>query len=263
MAISAVESTKKYYRKISLYIWVFVFTFLSIIILFPEIIDIFIPGASDKLFSTPTVYLIFFLFFIDIIELLTTIRKKLFQLKKQIIFENQTKSLSEVLNVIQNNKIDQAYMLEVSCSTANPILRALLDNNCTKINLLIQHPEYTTDSEQKKRIENVISNEKILWLNTPNLNIRLYKFESSIRGRLFNNQWLNFGWFTPKYKFKYLNEKKMNIDGNLIGHLNPMLFVEKGNVEGKILIDHFKKVFDSLYSKQYSISIEEYFMKKK
>lgn len=245
-----------FYHRVSPFIWVAVFLLLSIAILKPELANAVFPGFTEAVFGTHNVYFIFFLFFIDLILLVSSIHAAVVQPSRSVIYEDQSSALKQVMDVIERGDIKHARMIEVSCRTGRPILDSLLDKSCQKIELLLQHPSNASDPQQKARIEHALIDDRVLWTKTPNLKVRLYRFESTVRGRLFDSRWVNFGWLSPVQPG---TQRQEGIEGRLAGHINPMLFAERDTREGDLLIRHFTRVYDTLSSDEFSIPVEEYY----
>lgn len=146
---------------------------------------------------------------------------------------------NSIITAVENKAISNADMLEFSGVGAEPLIHDLALRGC-RIRLLVKHPE-SVGAFQTRRI---VANLEALFGRdySDRVQVRCYRFPSSLRGRRLGNEIIAVGWYTPFIE-----------NGNLaryevMGHDNALIIIELGTPEGRHLERMFQGVFNDLWT---------------
>lgn len=147
--------------------------------------------------------LIFFLVGIGLIVLLGVVKLIAYFSGRQFkVFEHQEAAYQFLMNMIDHSTIKYAVMLQYSCTTGLPILRALLRKGA-KVTVFIQHEDISRrmgSQFQANRImdttQNLLSNLGDALVRPDRLKVYKYHVPSSISAIKIDNRVLCIGWYT-------------------------------------------------------------------
>lgn len=116
--------------------------------------------------------------------------------------DSQTEETNVLLRkIIEERNVDEIKMLEYSSGTVGPIISKAVKEKC-EIRLLLKHPLSVDVGIQCERIENQLREYHKAYRDYDKLNIKFYKENASLRGRLIDREVINVGWYT----FDHRNE---------------------------------------------------------
>ncbi|MDY6866048.1 MAG: hypothetical protein SVY15_08790 [Halobacteriota archaeon] len=178
----------------------------------------------------------------------------LFDIKKSIIvppfkvYENQTEANRDLIDFINSKRPKEVYMVEYSSKTVDEILRTLVSADWKpKIYLLLQHP---------KEVEKIVGQKKRIWeqitttiyheeklRDCPYLKILCYTQRTSFRGRKFDDELINIGWYT--YERDTIGEEHIH------GGDRPVINFKRGE-KG---FDEIEKMFNGVFKNLWENSV--------
>lgn len=170
------------------------------------------------------------------------------------VYETQEEAAPDLRRFIESQKPRRAYLLEYSSRTIfDNVLKPLVDVGA-EIQLLLQYPdgepgkkpEYVISEYQRDRICSHIRTVLSIEIGTyDKLRIRCYKQRASLRGRNFDNELINIGWYTYDLRPQELDPKMEPVQ--IWGHNNPLITVSKQEENFGKTQKFFTKVFDNLW----------------
>jgi len=155
--------------------------------------------------------------------------------------QSSTSELKQILSeYIEDRRPNEVKMIEYSASTVDTIIHdAVVEGANVKI--LVKHPNSTIPDNQPSKILNQIQTLHSD-LNAPDsIQIRFYKPPAALRGRKFDNDLINCGWYT----YQMSDERGTHLKG----HINPtMLVTSDEKEEYRNVNEMFDRVFNSLWA---------------
>jgi hypothetical protein len=195
--------------------------------------------------------LLFVLFLLSDIILL--IYKKVNSSKQKIYNNERHSNYFNDLEQVINNVSGTVYLLEFSSRSIHTLLNHLIKKKI-KVQLLIAHPEIAPNEFQRNRIRSTIRDLMNLFDHAAQdkLEIRCYKQNPSLRGRLFGEGLLSVGWYTfgtkrlmdSQLKPELLEERKPQ---TIHGDTNPIINFDPNSEDGNSVKMMFLRVFDDLW----------------
>lgn len=153
------------------------------------------------------------------------------------VYQDEPEAYQCLRNYIDHHHPKQADLIEYSTATIHDLLETLKRFGC-ELRILICNPDAAVSSFQRDRINDRIRDLTTLtFLNYPGVEVRMYRLPASIRGRMFDQQYLTVGWHTHTAG-----------PAGIYGHTNPMINVETRTPEGRMMLQMFTSAFDELWS---------------
>lgn len=163
------------------------------------------------------------------------------------VVQDQFELSEEIITIIKQRPPKTADLLEASTVTIDEILNTLRRCEC-KIRILIHNPDYAINGFQKHRIEQRINElSSLTFKNYSNCEIRLYSTPPAIRGRMFDNNIVNVGWYT------YSNDEI-----GFYGHTNPTILTQGNSNETCHLKNMFTQSFIWLWEHPNTVNLNDY-----
>jgi len=153
------------------------------------------------------------------------------------VYNDQTSSELPVLLFIAEQRPRKARMLEYASSTVHGIVSNLIAVDC-EIQLLLQHPSYTVNDDERERICAQLKSYSMEFPDYQRLKIRCYRERASLRGRNFDGRLVHLGWFTYHIKEGEVLEE-------VCGHTNPLIYSVG---EPKETFEPLSKWFDDVFN---------------
>ena len=154
--------------------------------------------------------------------------------------QGSTPELKQVLSdYIKDRRPNEVKMIEYSSSTVDAIIEdAILEG--AEIKLLLKHPDSTIPDNQPDKILNQVKTLHSDLSASENIKIRFYKPPATIRGRKFDDDLINCGWYT------YQSSDERGV--HLKGHINPTVLVSADEGEEYQYIQQmFDRMFENLW----------------
>ncbi|WUI02836.1 hypothetical protein OHR68_13840 [Spirillospora sp. NBC_00431] len=152
------------------------------------------------------------------------------------VFANEPEAYQSLRRYIDQNQPRQVDLIEYSTATIHDLLETLKSCRCT-LRVLICDPDAAITAFQRDRINDRIRDLTTLTFNDyPTAEVRMYRLPASIRGRLFDGNYLTVGWHT------YSNDS-----AGLYGHTNPMINIHTNTPEGYMMKTMFVEAFNQLW----------------
>ncbi|MBI4303976.1 MAG: hypothetical protein HY665_06545 [Chloroflexi bacterium] len=175
----------------------------------------------------------------------------------------------ELQEDIRKNNFKKADLLEFSSYTIKDSILKPLNVNTAEIRLLLQNPLIAEErfdpfpyelsekprTKQRRRICETFCNLQEEFFKgqglTTKISIHFYDQMASLRGRNFDDKYLNVGWYTYDYSKSRENEKYEQVPVQIHGHTNHLITLtrETPNFDG--FKGFFSRVFDSLWDKSH------------
>jgi hypothetical protein len=153
------------------------------------------------------------------------------------VFQDEPEAYLDLRKYIDQKRPKKADLIEYSTATIHDLLETLKRFNC-ELRILICNPDSAVNDFQRDRINDRIRDLTTLtFLNYPAIEVRMYRLPASIRGRLFDQEYLTVGWHTHTAG-----------PAGLYGHTNPMINVETKTPEGRMMLAMFASAFNELWS---------------
>lgn len=188
------------------------------------------------------ILILFILFFLE--GMATEITRATDKIRSDITLVSEQSTSSELKHVlsnyIKNRRPNEVKMIEYSASTVDTIIEdAILEG--AEVKLLLKHPNSTIPGNQASKILNHVKNLHSDLNGAENIKIRFYKPPAGLRGRKFDNDLINCGWYT------YLSDDDRGI--HVKGHTNPTILVSSDEGEEYRQIQQmFDRVFENFWS---------------
>lgn len=153
------------------------------------------------------------------------------------IYPCQSAANKDLIDFIFLNKPKSCDMIEYSSKNVADILIGLKKIGAN-IRLLIHDPRSSISERQKKKICGQIIDLIQDFENYQNINIKFYNNNASLRGRRFDDQLINIGWYTYDKRNKDFPLPQIS------GHTNPLITI-RSDSKG---YEEFKRMFDDVFS---------------
>jgi hypothetical protein len=161
-----------------------------------------------------------------------------------VAFPTQADIEATLISYIHDSKPPQAEMLELSCTTVLPILRALCDVG-TEVRLLVTHPDIYPPGWQRDRIEYGLANLFNTGLLTcSSLHVKFYQVPASLRGRMVGDV-VSLGWYTHRDNQRL--GKLNRASDEVWGHDNLLVAGSATTPQGELLAKWFSREYDRLW----------------
>ncbi len=161
---------------------------------------------------------------------------------------NQDEAWPELQRYIQARRPKNIDMIEYSGGTVIAMLEELCRaNDAARLRLLLCHPEQARSKFERNRIRSNMDYLVGKLSTTSRLEIRCYRVPASIRGRCFDGDFLNIGWYT--YHNRRGGEEEIQ------GHVNAMVTTSTSCAEGKKLLATFSQGFDDLWNHPKTVAL--------
>lgn len=220
------EIREKYYHKISAIACIVLFLLL--------ILSEFFPTLRLFLIDKGVLSYIILLFLLDVVNYLVKFDKEMKEKQRTKFYPSQDEAIEDVIRYIRLKKPSKVDLIEYSSGTILLLLQNLKRVKC-QIRLLIKHPDTSISDFQRKKIcQRIRELIGVDFKNYRKVEIRCYKQFASLRGRKFDDDFISIGWYTPTIK----------VEGEILGHGNPMINAYIEDESGKVL----KKIFDDVFN---------------
>ena len=165
----------------------------------------------------------------------------LFASKQIRISEDEDENSRALKTELRDIPVKQAELLEYSGYTVQPLVKDLLDRGC-QVRMLVKDPETVGPCQRRRIFSSLDAYTHLLSHGHERLiEIRCYRAQASLRGRLLGNELINVGWYTPFLENGVANEME------IIGAGNPLVTARLGTPEGRDLERMFKGLFEALW----------------
>jgi len=144
-----------------------------------------------------------------------------------------------LMAAVADKSINSADMLEFSGVAVDGLIHDIASRG-GRVRLLVKHPDSVMPFQKRRIIANL---EALLGRDYGDrLSIRCYKFPASLRGRVFGDEAICLGWYTPFIEGGHLAQYEV------MGHDNALIMARLSTTQGRSLERMFKSVFESLWS---------------
>lgn len=184
---------------------------------------------------------IFILFFLE--GMATEVTKATSELQNEVSVLSDQSSTSELKQVlseyIADRRPNEVKMIEYSSSTVDTIIHdAIIEG--AEVKLLLKHPDSTIPDNQPSKILNQVKSIHSDLGGTKDIQIRFYKPPAGLRGRKFDEDLINCGWYT----YQTNNERGTHLKG----HINPTILVTSDEKEDYRDVNQmFDRMFNNLW----------------
>ncbi len=164
-------------------------------------------------------------------------------------------NVDQLCEYIKTNKVKKARLIQYSGNKVTKVVQALLKMGA-RVDLLLQEPCSISQSPelcdfQIAQMRSFLGAAKHDFKNPQNLNIRFYSEQASLRGVLFDDDYLAVGWYTQR------PEKDPSKRQWVYGHNNATIIAHLDNAETRVLAATFNEVFESLWDEATEVNLQE------
>lgn len=176
-------------------------------------------------------------------------------------YHNQEAANREIVELIKEEKPSKAKLIEYSSRTVEDILKELRRAGAS-IELLLCDPRHTItclnpcwgerDFQREERVCQAIKHLRYFtFYDYDKVNIKCYQAPGSLRGRKFDEKFIQVGWYT------YDTRKDAAAFGwpQIWGDVNPVVTAPVASPEGRCLTNMFDEVFKNLWRE--SVTLKE------
>jgi hypothetical protein len=153
------------------------------------------------------------------------------------VFKDEPTAYPTLHQYLESKHPQKVDMIEYSTATVHDLLENL--KRCrSELRILICNPDAAVTEFQRDRINDRIRDlTTVTFRDYSAVEVRMYTLPASIRGRLFDEEYLTVGWHTHTSE-----------PAGLYGHTNPMINAYTNTSEGRMIKDMFTWAFEHLWS---------------